>query len=489
MADDDLLLASSDSDADTDDLIANSKTKPVAKKRLQKKASSSKKRKIPDADADDDDDDDDLFADDDEPKKPLSKREKIEALRKKKRQETGGEKSNNSSSKYNEKPSSSEKKDPGYESGDSYDSAQYVRTQEDNDFIDTEGDDRDAIDELYREQDFGDMRPDSDEEGMPSKKKRSSSGGSVRRRKADSDEDGEPDNPMMAAVHKMKKKKRVAKQASALDEEAKEFVNRMEEAADEDEKSIKEKTPAIKKLTMLSEVTDMLTKRDMMRHLLDNDILSTCKRWIQPLPNGSLGNVTVRQRIVEAISKMRGDNGILSQDLKSSGIGQVIMILYKHKSETPSMKRELKKLIEQWSRPIFHKSADMKDLEHFQHSRRDVQGLSSVAPSRRLQNTAHAANRGTKDIQSLIASGKTGIQREGLNRVRVPQAKGFQFVVRPQNKTGDVADKRMINGGHQKDKGGISKRGNLSKRMIEKGRLAGKNQRSANLSIEGRSTK
>lgn len=50
MGDSDDLLASSDSDGDTDDLIADAKKKPVAKKRLQKKVSASigsKKRKIP----------------------------------------------------------------------------------------------------------------------------------------------------------------------------------------------------------------------------------------------------------------------------------------------------------------------------------------------------------------------------------------------------------------------------------------------------------
>ena len=93
--------------------------------------------------------------------------------------------------------------------------------------------------------------------------------------------------------------------------------------------------------------------------------------------------------------------------------------------------------------------------------------------------------RGNKDnLQSLIATGKTGVQKEGPNRVRVPYSTGFDFTVRPQSKTGDIQDKRMVRGGQQKDN-----RGNLSKRMTEKGRAATKNQRSANISTVGRPVK
>lgn len=45
--------------------------------------------------------------------------------------------------------------------------------------------------------------------------------------------------------------KRSAKPLGAADEEAKEFINHMEEVADEDEKAVKARTPATKKLTML----------------------------------------------------------------------------------------------------------------------------------------------------------------------------------------------------------------------------------------------
>jgi transcription factor SPN1 len=437
-----------------------------------------------------------LFADseDDEPakKKPLSKRERMDALQKKKRQDAEvSEKKKKASKRIDAGPAAEggdEKKDKGYESGDSYASATFERTKEDDDFIDRDDDDEDAIKELYSEQRFNDERPDDsdDEEGGRKKKNKSSSG--PRRRGpdalSDDDEEGADANPIMAVVKKMKKKKRVAKKQTELEDEAKEFISKMENAADDDEQAFKTKRPATKKLMQLGDVVDMLTRRDMIRLLLDMDVLASCKRWIQPLPNGTLGNVTVRQRIIECIGNMTGEQGIHSNDLKRSGIGQIIMRLYKHKSETPNMKRAHKKLIEQWSRPIFQKSGNMKDLQHAQSTRGPPKGISSLSVLQSPKAASAAPKEAKQDIQSLIASGKMGNQKEGTNRVRVPYSNGFQFTVRPQSKTGNVADKRMVRPGQPKDN-----RGNLSKRMIEKGRVAGKNQRSANLSIEGRQTK
>jgi len=447
-----------------------------------------------DNDGSDDDDGPGLFDDSDDdddepaaPKKSLSKKERMEALRAKRRSDHG-EPPLKKSSSTTTKDGDEEK---GYDSGDSYNSAEFVRTKEDHDFIDVDDDDPDAINELYAEQRFEDERPmDWEEDEKKKKKKSTSASRKSRGPDALSDgEEGEELNPIMAAVHKMKKKKREQKKLSDLEEEAKEFLSKMERAADEDDLAIRERRPATRKLAMLPQVLDMLARRDMMMTLLDFDVLAICKRWIQPLPNGSLGNVTVRQQLLDAISKMpvakiEGDRGITSNQLKRSEIGKVVMTLYMHKSETPAMKRQQKKLIELWSRPIFKKSGNMRDLQHAQDSRRQVGGVTAMAAARAQSSTASATRVDERDIQDVIATGGKGGAKESSNRVRVPFSKGFQYSVRPQGRTGDVADKRMVRGGQAKDT-----RGNLSKRMTEKGRAASKNQRSANISIEGRPTK
>jgi transcription factor SPN1 len=85
----------------------------------------------------------------------------------------------------------------------------------------------------------------------------------------------------------------------------------------------------------------------------------------------------------------------------------------------------------------------------------------------------------------LIQSGAKGKTESGINRVRIPYSKGFQYSVRPENRiTGDMDKRRDTTAGPSQDS-----RGKLSKRMVEKGRAKSKNQRSANISVEGRSTK
>jgi transcription factor SPN1 len=382
----------------------------------------------------------------------------------------------------------------GDDDEDSYNSAEYVRTKEDMDFIDTEGDDADAVAELYAEQNFTDERGEAIEE--PSKSKKSKGAGSSTYRgkseRAQLEAEADEDDPVVQAMNKLKKKKRVQKKYTELEEDAKPFLAQMDKAAEDDEEAVRQRRPALKKLKMIDEVCDTLAKRDMHRPLLDHDLLTISRRWIQPLPNGTLGNVTVRQRLLGSIATMTGENGITASDLKRSEFGKVVMSLYMHKDETPTMKRHLKSLIDQWSRPIFKKSGNMRDLGRVD---RLGTGLSQINRAHLMEEQDREratrapiirGHRGGKDqdIDSLIRSGVKGKTESGITRVRVPYSKGFQYSVRPENKVyGDVDKRRMIVGPTH------DTRGKLSRRMVEKGRTKSKNQRSANISIEGRATK
>jgi len=420
---------------------------------------------------------------------PMSKRERLEAMAAKRRKDSGVISKPERASRGEGGGGDKERGEGGYDSGDSYDSADFQRTREDDDFLDTTGEDADAVAELYAEQNFDDERPDR--EGGKKKKKR--------KMRYDDDEGGEgistetgntePDNPIMAAVHRMKKKKREKKSFTDLEEEAKQLLGKMEWAADQDDAAIEERRPALNKLQLLSTVCDTLTRKDLQRVLLDFDLLKVCVRWVKPLPNGQLGNVTVRQRLLQSLASMTGEGGITPDDLKSSGFGKVVMTLYKHKSETPTMKQQHKKMIEAWSRPIFQKSGNMRDLHHVQ--RGTEYGLAAL--SRQQQEVQRAAEQSAKragggadyhDLHSLIKGNRAESTGPTGPRVSVPFSKGFAFSVRPAARTDAFAGSPQKRTGQAADT-----RGKLSKRMVEKGRTAGKNQRSANISVEGRPTK
>ncbi|KAL3799306.1 hypothetical protein HJC23_013031 [Cyclotella cryptica] len=441
-----------------------------------------------------------------------SMKERMEALAKKRHAggstdgTGGGAKEPRKKRSKPDKESGGDKKAEGYESGDSYDSATFKRTKDDDDFIDADGEDPDALKELYAEQHFDDERPDgSDSEDEAQKKKskgsRKSAGGGLDKINLDDDvgdETADATSALVAAVKRMAKKKKETKKLPELELEATEFLKEMDAAADADDQSIANRKPATKKLGMLPKVLETLAKKDMQRPLLDLDLLSVAKRWVQPLPSGSLGNVTLRKAIFEAIAMMTGENGVNSGDLKRSGFGKVTMALYMHKSETPAMKRLLKSLIDQWSRPIFQKSGDMRDLEKIQAARGlnesgSLVGIARSAASQRKHSPGGSKHGKTEDeLAQIISEGSKNARESGNNRVRVPYSKGFQFSVRPTNRTGDVSDKRNLVSASGKVSMGADgeKRNALSKRMMEKNRPVNKqSQRSANISIEGRAAK
>ena len=469
-----------DSDDSDDEAEVEKKSKKL--KKSKKGKGSSKKSKNKDA----------------APRKKMSKKERMEAMAKRRRiEQNGGVDTSEAVSSLEADGARRKKKgDEGYDSEDSYDSREFVRTKEDDDFIDADDEDPEALQELYREQHFDDERPigsdSEEEEGRKGNKK-----GKVKKSRprgpdalSDFDLNGDqaPDNAILAAVHKMKKKKKEVKKLSELEDEAKTFINRMEQAADADEMAMAERRPATAKLRMLSEVLRVLTKRDMMRPLLEFELLMVARRWVQPLKSGVLGNVTVRQKLLQAIGNMTGENGVNPNDLKRSGFGKTLMALYMHKGETPEMKRMHKAQIEKWSRPIFQRSSNMHDLEKAQKMRRGEGGIlgyaQAQAASREVEAKGSAYGGDEKqDLSSIISQGAKGARDGGNNRVRVPYSKGFQFTVRPEHRGGDIRDKktRTVSVRNQRE--------GLHKRMIDKSRPISKNQRSANISIEGRATK
>mmetsp|Transcript_538 Transcript_538/g.974 ORF Transcript_538/g.974 Transcript_538/m.974 type:complete len:567 (+) Transcript_538:100-1800(+) len=557
------LFGDSSSDADTDDLIAAAKSQPIARKKEGAAPKKKAAKKTPDADADSDGEGGGLFdsdSEDDEesgPKKkqlgkkrkgggssskmakkkkpaakkgPLKKdtrsmKERMEALAKKRSGGSGGgsgdgEKEGGSADEPRKKRSKPDKdgKESGYKSGDSYDSVNVERTKDDDDFIDTDDEDADARKELYSEQHFDDERPDgydSEEEKKMKKQanSRKSQGAGLDKISLSDDEGDEGEcasSALKAAVRRMQRKKKEKKSMNDLEEEATEFLKAMDAAADADATSIAKRRPAVKRLAMLQRVMDTLAKKDLVRVMLDQDLLSVCKRWVQPLPNGSLGNVTLRRRIIEAICNMTGENGINAEHLKRSGFGKVVMTLYMHRHETPEMKKMLKGAIEQWSRPIFQKSGNMRDLERAQAARGIAETGSLVGIARAQQFDAKQEERrrsgggsgGRKskgrgknedDLAQIITKGSKNASEVGNNRVRIPYSKGFQYSVRPENRTGNIGDKRnLVSAKSAMGGGGMvnEKRDALSKRMIEKNRASNKqNQRSANISIEGRAVK
>ena len=120
----------------------------------------------------------------------------------------------------------------------------------------------------------------------------------------------------------------------------------------------------------LPALTSTLSNKEMLRSLLDYNVLTEVVRWITP-HSGKLGNVTIRRDLLRAVGNMKGESGINSSDLKKSQIGRLVMQLYSCSAETNDMKAIHKGLIDAWSRPIFKKSGNYRDLAEVEVARRE----------------------------------------------------------------------------------------------------------------------
>jgi hypothetical protein len=304
----------------------------------------------------------------------------------------------------------------------------------------------------------------------------------------------------MQALNKMKNKKKVAKSAAERELEAQAFVTRMEEAATFDVANLDSNPPkpAVHKLNMLSEVISVLNKKDIIRALLDYDLLSAVKHWVEPR-KGKLGNLTIRKELLKAVSKLNGENpGITKEDLKTSELGHVIMRLYMHKKEIPEMKRLMRKLIDHWAAPIFQNSTSYKSLQHNQQQQLDSGFVPKAVQQVRVKKTSGFEERDAAKAETTASKSslediiKTGVRKkesEGQNassRVRVPFSEGFQYTVRPEKREDAAVQK--FNSSRKPKEGGIQEK--LQKKMLSIRQEAKKNPKvGGDLSVEGRRVK
>nr|KAE8944439.1 hypothetical protein PF009_g5878 [Phytophthora fragariae] len=96
-----------------------------------------------------------------------------------------------------------------------------------------------------------------------------------------------------------------------------ELLYRMDKAYADDLASIAECRPALKTIKFVDSVLHVLRKLKFQPMLMDFDLLTIVKKWIQPLEDGSLLNVGLRTKMLEMVSKMP----VFKEHLKRSGLG------------------------------------------------------------------------------------------------------------------------------------------------------------------------
>ena len=140
------------------------------------------------------------------------------------------------------------------------------------------------------------------------------------------------------------------------------FVVKMHIACDEDNQANSEGQPALSKLKLIPTVEANLSKgyrqkpkdgaQTIQERFLEADVLKALKRWLEPLPDRSLPNATLRERVFNLLMKLPIVAGNYLDKLKSSEIGRAVMFYNKFADEAPANRKLTSVLIERWTRLV-----------------------------------------------------------------------------------------------------------------------------------------
>ncbi|KAK8662151.1 hypothetical protein V6N13_091738 [Hibiscus sabdariffa] len=185
-------------------------------------------------------------------------------------------------------------------------------------------------------------------------------------------------------------------------------------------------------------------------------VLSLFKIWLEPLPDGSLPNATLRASLLNILTHtfsidVSSEGG--REQLKRSGLGKVIMFLSKSDEETNANRQLAKDLVENWSRIIFNKSEWYSDLGITQEK--------VVMPTKKVKESAMQVREADLDLEpSPKQPCSTARTRSGVS---VPEAAPCVYGVIPRTKSKADAEAERARVRY------IAQRDNKSYKKIEKG--------------------
>ncbi|KAG1691961.1 hypothetical protein DVH05_025941 [Phytophthora capsici] len=343
--------------------------------------------------------------------------------------------------------------------GDEYDSGdEVVANKDDDDFIDGDDDLADVLGEYAEDrQQFDDERPLDEPEQTQQQK-------------------DDFFDRTLKSLKTGRSRTKLSLSPQEMEQITQEVLYRMDKAYADDLASIAERRPALEKIKFVDNALHILRKIQFQPMLLDFDLLTIVKKWIQPLDDGSLPNVGLRTKMLEMVSKMP----VFKEHLKRSGLGKVVMVLMKHPQETPENKELCRSLVERWSRAVFNKTLDFSKLAELEAEKAENEIYRRRERARRQKKSKSKVR--TTERGGNVFSGRNAdpdVKPDISERAELPEQLHIDFLLRPQSKID-------MNAVQAKKVDPDSRKARLAKRMQEIARPGRKTKRATGVSIEGR---
>ena len=162
-----------------------------------------------------------------------------------------------------------------------------------------------------------------------------------------------------AAMQRIRSKrtpKTLDSESTEFDDLAHSLKEQMMDAVDSDNKALALKQPALAKLKMMPQVSSMLAKKHLADVLLDNGILESIRRWLEPSKTtGLLPSASLRISLFRSLKLLP----IELVHLRESGLGRIVMFYAQPprqvqtvvSGDPPEAQRLAKELVTMWTRP------------------------------------------------------------------------------------------------------------------------------------------
>lgn len=136
--------------------------------------------------------------------------------------------------------------------------------------------------------------------------------------------------------------------------QAKSLITTMQTSLDLDFACNKCQKPAINRLNKLDLIIKELTQKNLEKKLLENNVLETIKKWLEPLPDHSLPNVKIKKEILNVLYNLK----VSKQDLLNSGVGKIVHFYSKNPREANDVRNMAVKLVKKWTRMVVEKDEE-----------------------------------------------------------------------------------------------------------------------------------